>query len=485
MGNAKKSQSSYYINSAIVILLMFLVPFIPPFGQITPMGMKVLGVFVGMLWGWLTVGFVWPSLLGLIMIGFSGATTISEGLSAGWGNINLVIYTIFGFMFAAYLEACKLTDAIAAAIMTKRVFDNKPYVLVALFFVLAYVLAAAVGLFAGIFVTWAILYKVMDLCNYEHKSTKVTYLIAMVPYAAAVGMIFLPFRSGPIMYSGLVADVIGGPVGVGISYGSWMVYMFIVAVLMMLCYIAVGKYIFRFDFSLMANTEYFQYLKSDKLTFAQKFGLFDLILLIVILLSPDFLPDCAIKTVFKTLGVSGAFLLVLLLPICLKTRDGEPLADIKNCMNGVSWDVVWMLVATGPVTAAMQSADSGIVATVVAFVMHAFSGMDWIMFTIVTAAILGLVTQVTHNVIIAIVLFAPLATVCQNMGGNPIVWFMINYMINMAAFMTPAASAISALVFGNTKWVDPKYCYLYGFEWYLINLVIASLVGFTIGGVLW
>ena len=480
----KNKNVVYYINSAIVVLLMFLVPQLEPFGMITDAGMKVLGVFLGMLYGWLTVGFVWPSFLGIIMVGFTGMTTIPNALSAGFGNINLVIFSILGFMYATYLDKCNLTGAIAAFFMTKKFISGKPYVLVGVIFVLAFVLGAMVGIFAGIFVTWAILYKVIDLCEYEHCTLKVTYLVSMVPFSAVAGMIFIPFHATAIMYTGLVAEVIGGIVGQSISYINWMIFQLIISALLMLCYLAVGKFIFKFDFKLMANTEHFAYLKSDKLNFEQKFGLADLIVVIAILLMPEFLPDGKLNEILTAFGIGGAFLFGLMLPLIYKGKDGKALTNMKDCMGGVSWDVIWMLIATGPVSAAMQSADSGIVATLVAAVTNLFGEMHWMMFTLLTALILGFATQLTHNVIIAIVLFAPFATVCQNLGGNPTVWFMVNLWMNMAAFMTPAASVNSALIFGNTDWVNPKYAYLTGTIWFIINYVVVCAVAFAIGGVL-
>ena len=39
----------YYVNSAIVVLLMVLFRFIPPFGSMTALGMTILGIFLGAL----------------------------------------------------------------------------------------------------------------------------------------------------------------------------------------------------------------------------------------------------------------------------------------------------------------------------------------------------------------------------------------------------------------------------------------------------
>lgn len=58
----------YYLHSAISVLLMVLVRFLPPFGAMTPMGMTILGIFAGALYGWITCDMIWPSILALTML---------------------------------------------------------------------------------------------------------------------------------------------------------------------------------------------------------------------------------------------------------------------------------------------------------------------------------------------------------------------------------------------------------------------------------
>ena len=43
------NQVSYkkWIQSAFIIGIMFIIGLLPPFGQITPLGMKILGIFLG------------------------------------------------------------------------------------------------------------------------------------------------------------------------------------------------------------------------------------------------------------------------------------------------------------------------------------------------------------------------------------------------------------------------------------------------------
>ena len=59
---AKKGNTSYYIHSIIFLLITIGTGFLPTFGGITELGMKVLGVFLGLLYGWIFIGFIWPRL---------------------------------------------------------------------------------------------------------------------------------------------------------------------------------------------------------------------------------------------------------------------------------------------------------------------------------------------------------------------------------------------------------------------------------------
>ena len=58
---------------------------------------------------------------------------------------------------------------------------------------------------------------------------------------------------------------------------------------------------------------------------------------------------------------------------------------------------------------------------------------------------------------------------------------MINVGANLAAFITPAGSATSALYHGLTEYVDAKHAYLMGSVWLIAVLIGALAIGFTVG----
>ena len=52
------------------------------------------------------------------------------------------------------------------------------------------------------------------------------------------------------------------------------------------------------------------------------------------------------------------------------------------------------------------------------------------------------------------------------------------------AMGTPGGSAASAMMFGNTQWIERKRCYKYACMWVAVCLVIIFVVGYPLGIVL-
>ena len=61
MSATNKKQLMNLIHVALMLLMMVGGAFLPTLGSITPLGMKTLGIFFGTVYGWSTLGMVWPS----------------------------------------------------------------------------------------------------------------------------------------------------------------------------------------------------------------------------------------------------------------------------------------------------------------------------------------------------------------------------------------------------------------------------------------
>ena len=91
---------AYVVNSIITLAIMigfkYIVPAVDP---VTPLGVEILGIFLGTLYGWLVVGdVVWPSVACMIFLGLSEYTTVTKAFASGFGN-NTVLLMLFFFLF--------------------------------------------------------------------------------------------------------------------------------------------------------------------------------------------------------------------------------------------------------------------------------------------------------------------------------------------------------------------------------------------------
>ena len=93
-----KSRKNTWLQAGIILAWMLLFGLLPPFGPLTPMGMQVLGIFVGMIWGWTIGETIWPSLLGLVLLGFTEGNTVNGVLGAAFANTTLQ-QVLFSLLF--------------------------------------------------------------------------------------------------------------------------------------------------------------------------------------------------------------------------------------------------------------------------------------------------------------------------------------------------------------------------------------------------
>ena len=98
--NAKRNYLTY-VHAIIMFVIMFGVGTLPTFGQVTPLGMKILGVFLGTMYGWIFIDLLWPSLIGLVVLGLTEYTTIGEAFASALSTAKIT-YTAEKIINGAY-----------------------------------------------------------------------------------------------------------------------------------------------------------------------------------------------------------------------------------------------------------------------------------------------------------------------------------------------------------------------------------------------
>ena len=100
----------FYAKFAVYLLITFGFGFLPPFGDITPLGMHVLGIFLGTIFGWIMFEMAWPSFVALLGLAWVGYGTISGNVGTGFS------YYMIPLMFVCYITCGIFVDCESSAL---------------------------------------------------------------------------------------------------------------------------------------------------------------------------------------------------------------------------------------------------------------------------------------------------------------------------------------------------------------------------------
>lgn len=200
----------YYINAAITVALMALVRFLPPFGSMTTLGMTVLGIFAGALYGWITCDMIWPSILALTMLGFTGY--VANAAAAFTSAIsNPSVQTILWLLvFSALLAVTGISKWLVSRLVNSRLCKGHPWRL-SIVICLAVWLCASLGAgFAAILLCWQLVYSICDQVGYARQDKWPRMMICAIIFFNALGALLLPFQGGVVANYGFLANASNG-----------------------------------------------------------------------------------------------------------------------------------------------------------------------------------------------------------------------------------------------------------------------------------
>lgn len=475
----KKSNIKSYIKVLIMVILVLVISSLPPFGAITPLGMKVLGIFVGVLYGWCVLDTLWVSIFAVIAIGYT-CNSVLDAVGAGFGN-QIALMALMTAILGGALDSCKITDLICNWCLTRNFVKGRPWALVVMILVAGALIGAFASSIAGTFLLWMVIIKLADICHYEKGCKEIAFLISMVVIVPAVASNCIPFQPGAIFFNGFLMQGIGSTA----SYAPFLTYQLIVSFLTFAIVTVLAKYVWKMDLSRFnISDEMRDELRKKPITYEQKAGLVAIIAFFLLLLLPGILPKTIPGMTFLSkmgiVGIAGAILIVLAI---MRNSEGKSLININKCHSAVPWNVMWLMVAITPLSNALKSEETGIMATITQYTMPIFSNISLTAFFIGSTVILALLTQVSVNMVLGAVFVPFLTSICVQLGGNPYVLFMMLYAgINMA-FLTPAASSYGALMHGH-EWTKGKNAYIIGAVNLVVMLVILSVIGIPLGNLL-
>lgn len=477
-----KSRQKTWINAIIIIAFMLLFRFLPPIGPVTPFGMTVLGIFIGMLYGWVLGELIWPSLLGLVLLGLTEGNTVTDVLNTAFMNTTLQTI-LFSLVFCYGISATGVLDIAAKFILSRKFAQKGPYWLC-----FAFWLAAVIG---GLLTTnalpvtillWSIFYPVAEQLELQKKSAYVAIMMIGICITSYSGSLLVPYHAFAAVCWGVLASV--NP-DLQMNFVAYSLTVLAINVVLMPALLAFFKFVIRpkVDYKSLGD-----FINPEELVLntRQKIVLVYTLLLCAMMIAPNILPKAwALTGILANLGMNGTFIFILVAMTLTITVSGEELMDIAEGMvKGVPWGLYFLLLAALLISNYIANESTGISALLVEWVSPLLAGRSAFIFMVIMIFIGAVVTNCINNfVTVALLIPISIPFLAVN-GGNPLVMATLFAVILLQGVVMPAGSVLGALCHGNDEWLTPGLVYKYATMGELILAIVVSFVGIPVGNFL-
>lgn len=478
----KKKNTAYYINSIITLVIIFGFGQLPAVAPLTPLGMNLIGIFLGLLYGWIFVDIVWPSMAGLLALMLIGGMAPKVLLNSSFGD-PIVVMMFFIFIFCAAIDEHGLSRFISLWFITRKFVQGKPWAFTFIFLASIFILGGLTSASPAALIGWAILYAICDLVGYKKGDGYPTMMVFAIVFAAQVGMSMIPFKQVPLTVLGAFSNI----TGMTIDYAKYMLIAIACCIVCAVLLLLVCKFIFKPDVSKLIKLDAKQLDKTGdglKLNKTQKIVFGFLAALVLCLLLPSFLPkEFFLCRFLNGIGNTGVCIFIVAL-MCFLKVDGKPLMRIKKAIdNGVAWGIIFLLAAVQPLSTAMTAEESGITEWMMGILNPIFGGKSPIFFMVVIGLIAALVTNVMNNGALGVALMPIVYSYCTANGIDPQLSVIIIVMCVHLAFLTPAASSSASLLHGN-EWVTSKDIMKSATQVVVISWIAVTVVTVALGSLL-
>lgn len=467
----QKANVKYYLHCIIGLGLMFGLGLLPPISPITPLGMQILGIFLGLIYLWSAVDTIWPSIMGIIALGLSDYCTISEAIYSGMGN-PLVWQIIMIMILAGALGQTNLGRVVSTWLLGRKILQGRPLLFSGTFLIGTFILSILVSI-PAVWLSWAIIYSLAEMFGYKKGDKYITTMLIGIFVAFILGTATIPFAG----IRAALCNAFAGIAGFEISYGLYMLMAFLLAILLLVLYLLSMKFVFKVDMSKLSNFSSEKLIK-DKVTLTRQekacvYGFLAGILAIII--SSVCPKSWLLVRVLNTLTLSGIFALIVVI-LSLIRLDGKPIINfVQLAPKSIQWNMIFIIVCILPVSTALSSDLAGINAMFLKILTPVFAGKGAIVLVILVVVSTLILTNIGSNVGMGLMLIPIVVSVSEIVGANTYLLGMILIYLTNIAYMLPGASPLAAIMYGN-DWVTPKEIYYYGGYAIVLMALLTCLV---------
>ena len=482
-GTSALKNKKYLIHSTIGLILMFGVGYLPPLSPITPLGMKYLGILLGLIYLWSLVEMLWPSMLGLVALLLTGTISGAELTPKAFGA-DMIILVILSLAVVFSLTNTGMFDYVTNYVLTRPSLKGHPWRMTFAIIMGQYVITALGGGLAIMFLLWEMTYAIASKAGIERSHRWCGAMVVGLILAFVSGLGTLPFKPSFLFVVGTFQRI----TGLGDIPMLLALVMNLAMYISMIClYILLMKVVLRVDIRALENADTAAYAKElPPMNKTQKFALIYLALFIIGLMIPGTIglfSQGPVSKLLQSMGTIGMCILFFGL-LCMIKIDGQHILVFSKVAPQVQWDSVALMAIAFTLSPMLTGEGTGISEWMMGVVNPLLGGKSPLTFTIMLFVLTIILTNIANNTVIMILMMTVASVYIGQLDLNlPLMALLMNIM-SQVAFLLPASSFYGALAHSQASSVTTKNIYLASAMTVVAAVLMMLLVGIPLGNLL-
>lgn len=481
--NTKSKSYLSWINFCITAVLIFGSHWLPSFNTVSSDGATILFIFLGMIYGFATIGLTVPSLFAMFSLGFTEGQTVTNVLKEAIGN-NSILFTIGVMMLAYILTETGVTQKFASWLISSKYVNRSPWMLTNVILFATFFVAVFMNATVPMLIFWSFVSSICDQAGFRSGDKWPFVMYFGVTYMATAGSLIMPYQVGVIANFGMLTSISNGVITY--NTGLYIIWAMICALLLAIAYCLFVKFIVKPDISLLEKLKDSSE-NQEKLIFSrtQKISLILFFVLIVAIVGSSLIPEgSALSGIFAQMQSSGIVLLILMVALSFK-ENGKPIFNFSSLISkGVVWEIILMLAAIFYIVSLITDSKTGISEMLKNIFAPVLSGMNPLILMLVVSFMILIFSNLMMNAAVCCTLIPIMYLLTVDMNFNMVLFVALTNYVGGMALLLPGSSAGSAMLYSQTKWVSKKNMLIYSIYTMIITYVILMVIGYPLGSLL-
>ena len=478
----------YPIKKVIyTILALFIVScfrFIPAPDGLTADAMQVVGVFVGVLLLWITIGIDWPSLLCIAALGFVPSIGVGEVLKTAFGNATFA-FLLFTFMCTYALSQTSVVKKIAVAFVTSNIAKKGPWHLAVAFLSSVLIIGLVMSPTVLFFIMLPILEEIYGVLKLEKGDKFARILMIGLVTCSSLSSGMTPIAH---VFPVLAIGVFETATGTVVSYANYMAFAIPCGIILFAIMMVSFKYIMKPEVNNFRGIteEDMAGLEITQTTKRERYVVLIFLLVVVFWILPGIIGNVlpGLAATINRYGTAMPPLIGVIIMAVIRV-DNKPLLNMNEAMvKGVSWPSLIMSASTLALGSAMTNQSIGLTAFITTSILPITTNVAPVLLILLFVTWAAVQSNVSSHMVTA-QLVASIAVPIAISGGS-ISAAAIASVIGMVASIgsaTPPSMPYVAIA-GASGWTDAKELMKYGFIIMVSTIIVTVVIGYPLAAAL-